>query len=244
MVDICDTIFISNPLIISQNDNIHDNNILINKTDYDYIFKINISKLYNDNITLLFNNASYYQNTDNLEDMNININLDKSNDFLNWNFEFNNQNLVTLEMGNSNVGFNSLLPSISETIGDRLLETVAHKLFGNGLAKAAISNDTEFYNHDSQIWDNLANSVSQDIFKNDIFNQYKNLDRYIDSNKNWIPFNFDGLTFSYPMYLIGSLENDSSLPIIQINLLKRGYKVGGTQLQNGMYNIPILIKFH
>jgi hypothetical protein len=66
----------------------------------------------------------------------------------------------------------------------------------------------------------------------------------MNGGAHWVPFNFDGLTFDYPMQLHGSLILPVSLTNDERNVLSNGPSVGGTSLVNGSYNIPILIKFH
>ncbi len=86
--------------------------------------------------------------------------MDPSNKYYHWNSLENNQLPVKILQGNSNKAFATLKPNSDEIIGDRLLEVVAHKLFGHGQARAAISNDSEFYNHDAQLWDATSSTKS------------------------------------------------------------------------------------
>jgi hypothetical protein len=253
--------FINSPLTINQNTNIHAT--FLPEGTYDYIFCINISSISPD-ITGIFENASFRQNIINIESFDVNLTINPSITFENWESYFNNKNLVTINIGNSNVAFATLLPNINQTIGDRLLEVVAHKLFGHGQAGAAISNDYEFYQHDAEIWDHLSNAVSINNFRNDIFKQYFTANKYLshytqtneingifDNNENnlsnaydWFNFNFNGLTFDFPLYLSGSMILDSSLSENEISILQNGPNVGGTSLVNSQYNIPILVRFH
>jgi hypothetical protein len=215
-------------------------------------------------MSLLFSNASFSQNLADLNNVNINITLQDHVNFTNWGTSFNNQQLVTLEMAQSTVAFNTLQPNVLENIGDRFLEVVAHKLFGHGQARAAINNDSEFFTHDNQVWDHLVNSVSETNLRHDIFNQYVGSGRYgSEANSNsetnantqndvnngnggekWVNFNFNGLTFDFPMYLNGQMILDESLTNEEVILLQNGPNVGGTSLSLGNYNVPILVKFH
>jgi len=168
--------FINNALSIIQNTNMYGT--YFNESSiYDYIFSINISS-FAPNISSIFNVATFTQNTLNNDDVNINLSIDKSNVYNNWNNIFNNKPLVQVVMGQSTTGFGTLRPTIPNTIGDRLLEVVALKLFGHGQAHAAINNDNEFYTHDAQLWDHLSNSVAMNNIKHDIFNQYVASGRY------------------------------------------------------------------
>jgi hypothetical protein len=244
--------FINNSIIINQNANIYST--YIQEGTYDYTFCINISSI-SPNITGIFSNASFIQNSTNIDNYDINLTLLPSTQFNNWGNLFNNQNLVTVNVGNSNIAFGTLLPNNFQTIGDRLLEVVAHKLFGHGQARAAISNDDQFYFHDAEIWNHLSSSLAMNNYRNDIFNQYVATDRYEQSASNscdqnnydvqsWVNFNFDGLTFDFPLYVTGNMILDPSLTSTEINVLQNGPNVGGTSLVNGHYNIPILVRFH
>ena len=253
-------LFINKHLTISQDTDVIGEYLNYSETaDYDYVFKINVASLCSNNMTLLFDTATFSQNNSDIENVNINITLANHNAFTNWSTLFNNQDLLTIVNGVSTVAFSTLQPDALQSIGDRLLEVVAHKLFGHGQARAAINNDDEFYSHDSTIWDNLSDGVSDQNFRHDIFNQYVALGRYsneAESNANTdgngnqndvetlVNFNFNGLTFDYPMYLAGNIIISDSLTNDEINLLKNGPNIGGTLLSNGEYNIPILVKFH
>lgn len=256
-------LFINSTLQITQNTNTLAQ-FLPAGSSYDYILKVNVATLCNGNMSLLFSNAAFSQNLADLNNVNINITLQDHANFTNWNTSFKNQPLVTLEMAQSTVAFNTLQPSVLENIGDRFLEIVAHKLFGHGQARAAINNDSEFFTHDYKVWDHLVNSVAQSTLRHDIFNQYVGSGRYgseANSNANanlnaqndvnngnggekWVYFNFNGLTFDFPMHLNGKMILDASLTNAEINLLQNGPSVGGTSLALGNYNVPVLVKFH
>ena len=256
-------LFINSLLQITQNTNTLAQ-YLPEGSSYDYILKVNVASLCEGNMSLLFSNASFSQNLADLNNVNINITLQDHVNFTNWSSKFNNVPLTTLEMAQSTVAFNTLQPSVLENIGDRFLEIVAHKLFGHGQARAAINNDSEFFTHDNQVWDHLVNSVAQTSLRHDIFNQYVGSGRYgAEANSNaqtdintqndvnngnggekWVNFNFNGLTFDFPMYLNGKIILDSSLTNAEINLLQNGPSVGGTSLSLGNYNVPVLVKFH
>jgi hypothetical protein len=233
--------------------------------NYDYTFLVNLGLVgdgsVTNDITKIFANASFIQDQTNADNVTINLALKNSTSYLNWATAVNNQKMVTLAAGASTFGLSTLTPTLNQAIGDRLLEVVAHKLFGNGQARAAIDNDTEFYTHDGVIWDHLSTALSTQSLANDVFNQYVASGRYESeatasgsgsssnsSNGNdvnkWVNFNFINLTFDYPMYLIGSLGLNSSMTNTEIAALNNGPVVGGTQLNSGLYNVPILIRFH
>lgn len=258
------SMFINNAYTINQNADVYGT--IINDGTYDYTFLINVASFTNGNISKMFSNASFIQNSVNIDNYDINLTLDAHNTFANWSTAFNNQPLVTIGIGNSNKSFATLDPDLYQTIGDRLLEVVAHKLFGHGQARAAIKNDSEFYTHDNEVWDHLSTTVATNTIRNDIFNQYVATGRYnaysnfqmngVDVNNTdntftnlndvntWVNFNFNGLTFDYPLYLVGNMLHDVSLTNAEIAVLQNGPNVGGTLLQNGLYNVPILVRFH
>ena len=206
---------------------------------YDYTFIVNVSSFSN-TITGIFSNATYIRNSSNLNDYNVDLQL--NTDIIT---NLNTTNTVTVFIGQSNKAFGTLKPTLSEKIGDRLLETVAHKLFGHGQARAAINNDPEYYSHDGEVWNHLSTSVNNNKLRHDIFNQYVASGRYTNSNdvNQSVAFNFDGLTFDFPMRVVGSLVYDTNLTQVQQELLKNGPNVGGTLMNNGTYNIPVLVRF-
>lgn len=217
--------------------------------EYDYTILINIGLMptftsIND-ITQIFSNASFMQDPTDVNNTQVNLTLSHSYDFLNWNTLFNNKPLATLTSGKSTVRFSTLNPDIPQTIGDRFLEIIAHKLFGHGQSYVAIGNHSEFYSHDSLLWDHLSRTLSTDTFANNIYSQYIKTGRYVSMNacgtttdNEWIPFNFINLNFAFPMYLKGNLETSIS------NLMINGPDVGGSLIINSVYNIPLVIRFH
>lgn len=249
--------FINNPLTITQDTTVYG--AYVNEpTTYDYTFTINVAS-FASNISTIFNVATYTQNTANADNVDINLSINTAATFSNWNTVFNNKPLVSVGMGQSTVAFATLQPTMKDSIGDRLLEVIAHKLFGHGQSRAAIHNSDEFYTHDGQIWDHLSNSVAMNNIGHDIFNQYVASGRYEnevansdtgngtaanDVNSHIVNFNFDGFSFDYPLYMTGNILTDASLTNDEMNLIKNGPMVGGSQLINGLYNIPILVKFH
>ena len=247
-----DYLFVNNAFLLNQNTNIYGE--YINPGTYDYTFNINLAALA-PNMTSLFTNASYIQNTQDMNNYNINLVLPDSLTYPNWNANINNQNIITLEIGNSLTGFSTLNPSVPESFGERLLEVVAHKIFGHGKAHAAISNDSAFFTHDAELWNHLSSSVATDSFRHNIFNQYVALGRYeneiilngpgIGNDKNvFVNFNFNGLSIDFPMYLAGNVLLNNGLTPTEISFFFNGPNTGGTILTNGVYNVPILIKMH
>jgi hypothetical protein len=217
--------------------------------------QIQVTSLMNNiNIGLGSNITGYLGTPGNPDLFDVNITLADHFNYSNWDILYKNQPLYQTLMGNSNVAF-STFKNNQGKLGYRLLEIVAHKLFGHAQAHAAISNDSQFYTHDAELWDHLTDIISNNNFKNSIFCQYVALGRYntwSDTSTNnvnydndvdtWVKFNFVNLTFDYPLYVSGNILLNK-LTNSEINLLQNGPNVGGTLLSNGSYNIPILVKF-
>jgi hypothetical protein len=68
-------------------------------------------------------------------------------------------------------------------------------------------------------------------------------DSEYNDEDNWVNFNFNNLTFDYPLFVTGNILLDSRLTASEVNILQNGPNVGGTLLKNGSYNIPILVRF-
>jgi hypothetical protein len=190
---------------------------------YDYILVIN------PNIDL-FTIRSYIYDDDN---GNISTPIPSVNlTFLNWNDIFNNQSIVTMEVGDSDILFNTLNPTIPEKLGDKLVTILGHKLFGHGNARAAIYNDTEFYTHDAKIWDHLSTNISNNLTL--IFDRYKEI-RNISPSSESRNFDFNNINFEFQLNFSGTINS---------LFVKNGRDVGGTKIINSNYNIPILVKFY
>ena len=237
-----DSLFINNPLYITQNTNIAY--LPSTNYNYDYAITINLANLpgVNGDITHIFKSSLFTQNTLNIETYNTNMNILPSNNLNNFIFnwtDINQQMLMKIRPGNSIVGFGTF-PIENNKMGDRILEILAHKLFGNAQSNDAIDNSSEFYTHDYKIWDHLSESISNNQTQNDIMNQYISLGRISNSNSN---FNFDGLSFDYLLQIDGSLLLNNSIPSNKASIFNNGPDLGGTRLVNGQYEIPILMKF-
>ena len=204
-------------------------------------------------MTNIFSESHYIQNAQNADDVNIHLTIPNhssmSNMTFNWN-EINQQNLITVARGRSTVGFGTFF-SEPVNFGETLLEIMAHKIFGHAQARSAISNDAAFNEHDVQLWDHLSSSVGNRNFQLSVFNQYITSGRYNVENQNLEssdaflnqPFNFQGMTFDFPLFLNGSLLVDDQI-INETMVFRNGVNVGGAQIVNGVYNIPILLRFH
>lgn len=194
---------------------------------YDYIITINGS------LNNLFSKKSYQQDPQDINKVIINFEINNNT--------YNNHYLVTNITSTTNALTNGVIAEDYD-FDTRILEILALKIFGHARARAALSNDTdiirdlqnEFYNH--------INNVVQN-HKYDIFNQYVELDnpqmRRNDVNRP-ANFNFTNGKFAFPGYISGSLVDKYNLS----NDLLNGPKAGISWVQNGEYNIPILIKIN
>jgi hypothetical protein len=236
------SIFINNLLTINQDTDVYG--AVINVGEYDYVITLNTLGYTEGNITDLFSNATYKQNSVNPNMVDINLTILDSLNFADWNSTINNQPIATISPGLANIGFGTFLVS-NQRLGDLFLEIIAHKLFGHAQARAAIRNDTEFYFHDSQIWNHIGSSFNLNNIKYDIFNQYIVMGRYENTEdiNTYINFNFQDLTMDFPLYFSGNIGVDQSLTPDERNNLLNGPVVGGNQIINGAYNIPILLRF-
>jgi hypothetical protein len=252
-----DAIFINNLLTITQDVDVYGQHL--KQREFDYTFRINVSGLVGSSatngITSIFSNASFKQNATNIENYDVNLTLADHTSFASWESLFNNVSTTTIVQCLSSTNFGTFNASTKSKIGDRLLEVVAHKLFGHAQAHAAIKNDTSFYNHDASIWDHLSTSVATEEFRHDIFNQYVKLGRYNTNNPSGagvngddkatdVKFNFADITIDFPLQLNGTMLFDESLTDADKTLLKTGPEVGGSKLTDGNYDVPILIRFH
>lgn len=202
-----------------------DNRLVYDDQLYDYIITINGS------LNCLFSKKSYQQNPADMN--NVIVNFEINNNY------YNNYYVTSTISTATNALINGVLAEECE-FDTRVLEILALKIFGHARARAAISNDTdiihdlqnEFYNH--------INNVVQN-HKYDIFNQYVQLDnpqmRKNDVNRS-VNFNFTNGIFAFPGYVSGSLLDKNNLS----SELLTGHKSGISSVENGEYNIPILIK--
>jgi hypothetical protein len=127
------------------------------------------------------------------------------------------------------------------TIGTRVLEILALKIFGHARARAAIANDSDIV---AGIASDLANHVQNVVtaHRNDIFNQYVQQDlAELNANDVDAPvsFNFQQDTLVFPGYVAGSLVNKAGL---SPELLNGPVDMSGHMVANGDYNVPILLR--
>jgi hypothetical protein len=141
-------------------------------------------------------------------------------------------------------------------MGQRLLEIVATKIFGNPLSVAAIVNDTTFTTSNGST--NPMDQITTGFFdsmnnkRNDFFNQYVANDRVqIDQQEQKTGdfntaynFNLELTSIEVPMYLAGSVVDAGGAIPTTFAALLNGPVVGGNQLVSGSYNVPLLFRFH
>ena len=186
-------------------------------TDYDYV--LTFDGQFSD-----FLNTKTWQNDNNSYIVDININTDF------FSVGYNN---ILINSDNNNIldrGFSGLETNID--FDTRVLEILAIKIFGNGKARAAISNDINII---APIKNNLSNHFQNviNVHKNDIFNEYVNT-KNIDLNTNQVTnFDFSNDVLSFPAFISGVLTS---------SIISDGPNVGGNLMINGSYNVPILIK--
>ena len=179
-----------------------------------------------------FNTRTYQQNSIDINLVNINLTL--NNDFYN-NFGYLNTNMSLGFYSFNNNGIENLT-----SFDTRILEILALKIFGHARARSAISNDTDIV---AGVKANLRNHI-QNVLTNSaqsIFNQYVNQD-LPELNQNDInqpvSFNFENDILSFPGFIVGSLMDKQNLS----NSLLNGVSGGYSEMINGDYNVPILIR--
>ena len=202
------------------------NGALPNLNEFDYI--LDISGVLND----MFNTKTYQQNS---EDANLyNVSLVVNADYVvnmtaNTNMVNSASNLATGIVGSNT------------TVGTRVLEILALKIFGHARARAAIANDSDIV---AGIASDLANHVQNVVsaHRNDIFNQYVQQDlAELSANdvNEPVSFNFQNDTLIFPGYVSGSLVNKAGL---SAQLLNGPADMSGHMVANGDYNVPILLR--
>lgn len=155
------------------------------------------------------------------------------------------------------------IPTKSESIGQKLLEVVATKIFGNPLSVAAIVNDNEFTDLDAtnntlggRIMYGFTETINSQALS--FFGQYVGFgkisgDQYSQPTGDaTTPYNFNltDTTIKIPLSLQGELSLPTSatqeqiLSLSTFKSLLNGPDAGGSRMVNGAYNISFLLKFH
>jgi hypothetical protein len=224
--------FINQQILLNQATSLRAQNTETSSlSSFDYIINFDIG---NDS-NLLFKNRSYQKKLDGVD-----IDLQFNHNFIN--------NIIAsktsiLSIGNPTCKSTGI-SNDKELFGLRLLEIIAIKIFGHAKARSAIGNDSEFYNLTSGM-NQLIGGMQQGINVKalNIFDSYVQDDRiqkeangvnsYDDVGKPGY-FNFQNTNWLFPVYFSGQLQGGN------LSLLNNGPNVGGTQLINGVYNIPLL----
>lgn len=248
--------FIDHTILIEQNTQLSAENINVNVNAYDYILDIDVASVSN-TMNSLFTTRTYIENS--LAPDLYNSVLAPNNEVLTAVLHATSASLYSelASVVGSSAAYNSI-PGGLEKAGQRLLEVVATKIFGNPRTTAAITNDTIFTSTNGvnrpvdQIAKGFYNSMS--AMQNDFFNQYVASDRIQVDQKDKVNngdfnfvqnFNMQCTRLDIPMYLNGRIVNElnQAIPAAFAGLLA-GPNVGGTSLVGGNYNIPILLRIH
>jgi hypothetical protein len=124
-----------------------------------------------------------------------------------------------------------------------LLEIIALRVFGNGKARAAITNDTLIDDSILSEKSNFFNALTNK--KYELFKRFQQSDRF-DSNSAFNPviMNLNNTRLSFPVWLTGSIAGPDG-NVLSTFPYSNGYNSynGLGKMSNGVYNIPILIRF-
>jgi hypothetical protein len=140
------TFFLAAPIVINYDTAVVVSSIDINYNEYEYMLGVNITRLINPYTNLsyamndLFNARTYTRNGDGID-----IAINTSNDEV---YYLLTSNIITMTSADNTIAAPgtsySLLPSRPESVGKRLLEIIATKIFGNPYASIAFSNTIEY----------------------------------------------------------------------------------------------------
>jgi hypothetical protein len=183
--------------------------------------------------------VSYQQNSANSELYDIDVSM---NPILLESYLNNNTNNWNIAKVNSSVITSGL--TISNDIPKAILETIALRVFGSANARAAIINDksidAEVLSHKTDFLTVLSNH------KDDLFRSYVDSGRISTADVSQKQLmNFTNTHISFPMWVTGSIINPSN-SVLNIYPYSDGYTSYGGYgiMNNGLYNIPIIIKFY
>jgi hypothetical protein len=214
---------------LNQNANIYTN--LPSDINYDYQLVIDLSNSI-DSLNNLFNDRHYQQDPTNEDNylVQLSINMD-------WLYQATQETDATLSTGFTGCE-TAGIDANPRLFGTRLLEVLAIKIFGHGMARAAIANDSDFYS--VELMSHLANSMNNALYMDNhlFFNEYVSLRRtIIDDVSNEAEFNLYNMDIAFPVRLQGSLDPAFS------ESLGDGPYVGGNRLVNGKYSVPLSVIF-
>jgi len=251
------TFFIDEEIIINQNTIVNAQIINANESNYEYVLDINT------NMNNLFNSRTYIQNATNQEniDLNISTNIDYINSLLAGNVAIYSVNESIL----NSINVYNQLDKSPDSVGQKLLEIVATKIFGDSTGIAGISNQLSFIDIDTNPNNNtvgyrINTGINNALVNlgNILFDQYVASDKYSNdiiariNNDTTTPYDFNFLSsiIDIPLRLTGELEINSNNGVLNFSqaefasAIMNGPDVGGSLLVNGAYNITFLLKFH
>jgi hypothetical protein len=241
-----DVFFVNQETVVTQDTKLYSQEYVVNNNAYDYVFLVNTGNT--NSINELFSTRTYVQN---YSDPNrYDIDLTTNQQFTNMLFgvSITGDGNGTITMGSAICATGSF-DNQTRRLPHRMLEVMAHKIFGHAQARAAIANDAAFETLIGALSNGLNNSINQ--MRNDIFNQYITYDRierianglnnvvtYNDDEVQTF-FNFDNAEFDCPVRLVGRLNGGGA----EMGLLNNGPDVLGNRVINGEYSIPMLVRF-
>jgi hypothetical protein len=236
---------------VSQESNLHAETFEIDASAYDYVFEIDVGQA---SLNNLFNVRHFMQNSATQNDAgenNVDIDLTVNRQFIDS--LLTTDTVSSFGTTKSHLGIETgivgtIASPVPQQVGLRFLEVAAIKIFGHAKARAAISNDKDFYRGQldagslvNQMITGLQESINAK--KHDIFNQYVRDDRIEDNVANDVDanvqFNFDVSNLAIPMYFLSTLDTASNT----YDLQNGPSTVGGNILTEGSMNVPILVKF-
>lgn len=250
-----DCFLVNSPFTVYQNTCIYADSQSAIYNGYDYIFNVNITNVWN-SMNVLFNERNYKQRTNDQNNSNENmydVYMSTNADAL---LALFTQNTVYTFSNNSDVStkpaYNTLDPAY-KTLGFRFLEVVATKIFGHAKARAAIANDSDFYQTGvnsiiSQILNGIENAVQNK--KNTIFSTYVSYDRIEETMMHNIDvndadgntqFNFYKTIWEFPLIFNSSIIPKYNSDPPNMDAINNGPDVGGNKLAGGQMSVPILI---
>ena len=260
------TFFINEMFTVSQNVQLYSQNVAVtNASTYDYVLEVDITAGSWNSMNHLFATRSVIQNSaientngENTYDVNLTLNVDATRNLL------FGSDAIGIKSDMSNVtnknAYVTLLPS-KKLIGLRLLEVLATKIFGHAQARSAISNDSAFYSNGSNsLIAQIASGINNGLVakRNNIFNEYVQTGRIVtqantanngsselvngDDVQDNETMNFHSSNWEFPVTLNGSLLSAANAN--DLSVLSNGPDVGGNRLVNGMYSVPLLVRFY
>jgi len=236
--------FINSYFDISKNVNVNVDNF-----NFDYILNLDLS-LYPPFIGMqtFFTTYNYTINSDStIGIINLTLNKDLVKNLLTYDFnKYTKNGIITFEPGNIDVFTNpnfGILKAEPCKFGYRILEIIATKIFGNCEDYVLIDNGIDFYKSDgvcliNQVIDDIGNLFNDDTVLNNIMTIYQNDSHYINTPGTH-NFYFYNSIWEFPMFYSDAVSFIDGNNTNNFN----GPNMGGSEIDNGLYNIPILLKF-